>query len=128
MECSQGLVELFSAIATLGDEFVPCASESFGPRALLIVSTAAASQLLCVFSTIDAARLRARHSNWYAKTELKKVSIQDSFGKFNFLETDAAVNLRVSASSDQIGADVTRLVFGPSSIWWAKVSRQPLVR
>lgn len=66
-------------------------------------------------STIDSARLRARHSNWYAKTELKKVSIQDSFGKFNFLDTDAAVNLSVSASSDQIGADVTRLVLGAAA-------------
>ncbi|MGS1108160.1 AAA family ATPase [Achromobacter anxifer] len=66
-------------------------------------------------STTDSARLRARHSNWYAKTELKKVSIQDSFGKFNFLDTDAAVNLSVSASSDQIGADVTRLVLGAAA-------------
>ncbi|KWB19051.1 chromosome segregation protein SMC [Burkholderia cepacia] len=66
-------------------------------------------------STMDGARLRARHSNWYAKTELKTVSIQDSFGKFNFLDTDAAVNLSVSASSDQIGADVTRLVLGAAA-------------
>lgn len=66
-------------------------------------------------STTDAARLRARHSNWYAKTELKKVSIHDSFGKVNFLDTDAAVNLSVSASSDQIGADVTRLVLGAAA-------------
>lgn len=66
-------------------------------------------------STTDSARLRARHSNWYAKTELKKVSIQDSFGKFNFLDTDAAVNLSVSASSDQIGADVARLVLGAAA-------------
>lgn len=66
-------------------------------------------------STTDAGRLRARHSNWYAKTELKTVSIQDSFGKFNFLDTDAAVNLSVSASSDQIGADVTRLVLGAAA-------------
>ncbi|NRF74082.1 SMC family ATPase [Rahnella bonaserana] len=66
-------------------------------------------------STTNSARLRARHSNWYAKTELKKVSIQDSFGKFNFLDTDAAVNLSVSASSDQIGVDVTRLVLGAAA-------------
>lgn len=63
-------------------------------------------------STTDSTRLRARHSNWYAKTELKTVTIQDSFGKFNFLDTDAAVNLSVSTSSTQIGTDVTRLVLG----------------
>ena len=66
-------------------------------------------------STTDATRLRARHSNWYAKTELKTVTIQDSFGKFNFLDTDAAVQLSVSASSAQIGTDVTRLVLGATA-------------
>ncbi len=66
-------------------------------------------------STTDAARLRARHSNWYAKTELKTVTIQDSFGKFNFLDTDAAVDLSVSASSEQLGTDVTRLVLGAAA-------------
>ncbi len=66
-------------------------------------------------STTDATRLRARHSNWYAKTELRTVTIQDSFGKFNFLDTDAAVALSVSASSGQIGADVTRLVLGATA-------------
>lgn len=63
-------------------------------------------------STTSAVRLRARHSNWYAKTELKTVTIEQSFGKFNFLDTDAAVNLSVATSSDQIGADVARLVLG----------------
>lgn len=66
-------------------------------------------------STTDAARLRARHSNWYAKTELKTVTVQESFGKFNFLDTDAAVDLSVSASSEQIGTDVTRLVLGATA-------------
>jgi len=66
-------------------------------------------------STTDAARLRARHSNWYAKTDLRTPTILDSFGKFNFLNTDAAVDLSVSASSEQIGADVTRLVLGATA-------------
>ncbi|WP_122856891.1 AAA family ATPase, partial [Pseudomonas viridiflava] len=66
-------------------------------------------------STTDATRLRARHSNWYAKTELRTVTIQDSFGKFNFLDTDAAVDLSVSASSEQIGTDVARLMLGATA-------------
>ncbi|WAI81753.1 MULTISPECIES: AAA family ATPase [Achromobacter] len=66
-------------------------------------------------STTDSGRLRARHSNWYAKAELKAITIQDSFGKFNFLDTDAAVDLSVSASSEQIGTDVTRLVLGATA-------------
>jgi exonuclease SbcC len=66
-------------------------------------------------STSDLTRLRARHSNWYAKTDLKTVTIQESFRKFNFLDTDAAVQLSVSASSAQIGTDVTRLVLGATA-------------
>ncbi|MDB5870597.1 MAG: double-strand break repair Rad50 ATPase [Ramlibacter sp.] len=63
-------------------------------------------------STTSTVRLRARHSHWYAKTELKTVTIEDSFGKFNFLDTDAAVNLSVSSSTQQVGTDVARLVLG----------------
>lgn len=63
-------------------------------------------------SSTSPIRLRARHSNWYAKTELRTVTIEDSFAKFNFLDTDAAVKLSVATSSDQVGADVARLVLG----------------
>lgn len=66
-------------------------------------------------STTNTTRLRARHSNWYAKTDLKNATIQHSFAKFNFLDTDAAVELSVTSSSDQIGEDVTRLVLGAAS-------------
>lgn len=88
------------------------ASESLDRTSIILALAGSVEKLS---STTDSARLRARHSGWYAKTELKKVSIQDSFGKFNFLDTDAAVNLSVSASSDQIGADVTRLVLGAAA-------------
>jgi len=85
----------------------------------LLASTSITADLFGVehklSSTTDSARLRARHSNWYAKTELKTVTIQESFGKFNFLDTDAAVNLSVSNSSTQIGTDVTRLVLGATA-------------
>ena len=54
-------------------------------------------------SSTSTVRLRARHSNWYAKTELRTVTIEDSFCKFNFLDTDAAVRLSVATSSEQVG-------------------------
>ena len=63
-------------------------------------------------SSTSPIRLRARHLNWYAKTELKTVTIEDSFGKFNFFDTDAAVKLSVATSTEQVGADVARLVLG----------------
>lgn len=66
-------------------------------------------------STTNATRLRARHSNWYAKTDVKTATIHHSFAKFNFLDTDAAVELSVTSSSDQIGEDVARLVLGAAS-------------
>lgn len=88
-------------------------SSPLSPLTSMILDLAGTTEKLT--STTDLARLRARHSNWYAKTELKKVSIQDSFGKFNFLDTDAAVNLSVSGQLDEIGADVTRLLLGAAA-------------
>ncbi|MDD5094040.1 MAG: AAA family ATPase [Dehalococcoidia bacterium] len=57
-------------------------------------------------------QLRARHSHWYAKTELKTLTLAESFGKFNFLDTDAAVRLTVEDSEERIGPEVMRLLLG----------------
>jgi DNA repair protein SbcC/Rad50 len=57
-------------------------------------------------------QLRARHSHWYAKTDLKKVTLSESFGKFNFLDTDAAVHLSVDVTEERIGRDVMCLLLG----------------
>jgi len=57
-------------------------------------------------------QLRVRHSHWYSKTEIKKLTLYESFGKFNFLNTDAAVHLSVDSSEEQIGQDVRNLLLG----------------
>jgi energy-coupling factor transporter ATP-binding protein EcfA2 len=57
-------------------------------------------------------QLRARNSQWYAKSDLKKLTLCESFGKFNFLDTDAAVHLSVDGSEERIGRDVMRLLLG----------------
>ena len=57
-------------------------------------------------------QLRSRHSHWYAKTDPKKLTLSESFGKFNFLDTDAAVHLSVDDSEARIGRDVMRLLLG----------------
>jgi DNA repair protein SbcC/Rad50 len=57
-------------------------------------------------------QLRARHLLWYGKNELKTLSIDESFGKFNFLNTDAAVRLTLEQSEAQIGRDVAQLILG----------------
>jgi exonuclease SbcC len=67
-----------------------------------------------LFTSTDTSlqQLRARHSHWYAKSEIKTLTLSKSFGKFNYLDTDAAVHLSVDNSNEQIGPDVTRLLLG----------------
>jgi len=57
--------------------------------------------------------LRARNAHWYAKADVKKSTLADSFGKFNFLDTDAAVDLsNNNDSEDRLKSDVARLLLG----------------
>lgn len=65
-------------------------------------------------STTSASSLRARNSKWYSKVDLKKVTLSDSFSKFNFLDTDAAVELSSNNDSEErLKKDVARLLLGP---------------
>lgn len=58
------------------------------------------------------ASLRARNLTWYGKSELRKLTLDDSFSKFNFLDTDAAVRLTVESSRERISEDLTQLLLG----------------
>jgi len=69
-------------------------------------------QKLTTLAETPQKQLRSRHSHWYAKTDLKKLTLSKSFGKFNFLDTDAAVHLSVDVSQEQIGPDIARLLLG----------------
>ena len=57
-------------------------------------------------------RLRSRHLAWYGKAELRTMKLQDSFSKFNFLDTDAAVRLSVEKSRERIIDDLAQLLLG----------------
>ena len=57
-------------------------------------------------------QLRSRHLVWYGKSELKTLTIHNSFSKFNFLDTDAAVRLSVEASNERIVNDLAQLLVG----------------
>jgi exonuclease SbcC len=73
----------------------------------------ARSNLTLQTSTVTApASLRARNLAWYGKSELRRLTLDDSFSKFNFLDTDAAVRLTVESSRDRISEDVTQLLLG----------------
>jgi len=63
-------------------------------------------------SGTPAAKLRARHLIWYGKADVRAVTLDDSFGKFNFLDTDAAVRLTVEQSQERINADLAQLLLG----------------
>ena len=63
-------------------------------------------------STTPPTRLRARHLVWYGKSDVRTITLDDSFGKFNFLDTDAAVRLTVEQSQERINADIAQLLLG----------------
>lgn len=71
------------------------------------------ASLVTSASSTRLATLRARNAHWYAKADVKKSTLADSFGKFNFLDTDAAVDLsNNNDSEDRLKSDVTRLLLG----------------
>ena len=63
-------------------------------------------------ATTPKATLRSRHLAWYGKSELQRLTLDDSFSKFNFLDTDAAVRLTVESSGERISQDLTQLLLG----------------
>tara|TARA_R110001583_G_scaffold24480_12_gene89325 strand:- start:1651 stop:4734 length:3084 start_codon:yes stop_codon:yes gene_type:complete len=64
-------------------------------------------------SSTKAATLRARNAHWYSKIDVRKSTLMESFGKFNFLDTDAAVHLSTANDSDdRLKNDIARLLLG----------------
>ena len=100
-------------------EFLFCGQNKRGgkvPAGTVISADIGSSQRLAARGTIAKDRLRARHLAWYGKSELRKVTLDDSFAKFNFLDTDAAVRLSVETSRDRIGKDLAQLLLGAEAI------------
>ena len=77
-------------------------SGSLAEAKLILETTTATSQ----------AKLRSRHLVWYGKSELRTLTLHDSFSKFNFLDTDAAVRLSVETSRERIIDDLAQLLLG----------------
>jgi exonuclease SbcC len=63
-------------------------------------------------TSTPAAKLRSRHLAWYGKADVRAVTLDTSFGKFNFLDTDAAARLTVEQSQERIDADLAQLLLG----------------
>lgn len=60
---------------------------------------------------------RDRNLAWYGQPEVLTTNLYQSFSKFNFLDTDAAV--RIAESTEDIDQDLSKLLIGPdaSKIW-----------
>lgn len=60
---------------------------------------------------------RDRHRRWYGRAELKTNDLSESFARFNFLNTDAAV--RLTDSSGSIDDSLSKLLVGElaSKVW-----------
>ena len=87
-------------------------SDGAPARASVTGVLASANLEIVTKSTTPPPRLRARHLMWYGKADVRAVTLDDSFGKFNFLDTDAAVRLTVEQSQERINADIAQLLLG----------------
>ena len=85
------------------------------PRTVVSGSLAKSKLILRTKTTTSKEQLRARHLVWYGKSEVRTLTLHDSFSKFNFLDTDAAVRLSVDKSRDRIIKDLTQLLLGPEA-------------
>jgi ABC-type lipoprotein export system ATPase subunit len=66
---------------------------------------------------------RDRNLNWYGQSEVKSTNLYQSFAQFNFLDTDAAVHLADSSSSE-MEEDLSKLLVGPdASKTWRDIER-----
>ena len=82
------------------------------PRTVVSGTLAPSNLTLHTRTTTSRDRLRSRHLVWYGKSELRTLTLHDSFSKFNFLDTDAAVRLTVDKSRERIIDDLARLLLG----------------
>ena len=83
------------------------------PRHTVVSGSLTESKLtLQTKTTTSSAQLRSRHLVWYGKAELRTLTLHDSFSKFNFLDTDAAVRLSVEKSRERIIDDLAQLLLG----------------
>jgi len=97
-------------------EYLYCGKTKRSDRLLRGTAVSAMLQrsglLLETGTKTDKKKLQARHLAWYGKAELNKLSIDETFGKFNFLDTDAAGRLTVEKSKERISQDVAQLLLG----------------
>lgn len=70
-------------------------------------------------ATTESSRLRARCLHWYNREETTSAGLLNGFGRYNFLDTDAAFRITADLSPEELPDDLSRLIVGPdaSQIW-----------
>ncbi|QJQ03451.1 hypothetical protein C798_25405 [Herbaspirillum rubrisubalbicans Os34] len=72
----------------------------------------------------DSSRLRARCLNWYNRDERTSAGLVNGFGRYNFLDTDAAFRIASDLSPEDLPGDLSRLIVGPdASLIWSYVEK-----
>lgn len=67
---------------------------------------------------------RDRNLAWYGQLDVRTNNLFQSFNRFNFLNTDAAVLLADSKDEDAISEDLSKLLVGPdASKTWQRINR-----
>jgi exonuclease SbcC len=81
-------------------------------------------------ATTDPARLRARCLHWYNREEKTSVGLLNGFGRYNFLDTDAAFRVAADLDPSELPEDLSRLIVGAdaSQIWSYVVKLKPEVQ
>ncbi len=70
----------------------------------------------------SAATFRDRNLAWYGQSEVRTNNLYQSFSRFNFLDTDAAVGL--AEAKDNFEEDLSKLLVGPeASKTWREIER-----
>ncbi|HLN64058.1 MAG TPA: AAA family ATPase [Symbiobacteriaceae bacterium] len=65
---------------------------------------------------------RDRNLEWYGVAEVKTTNLYQSFARFNFLDTDAAVSL--SETTETLSEDLSKLLVGPEAAkTWREIER-----
>ncbi|MCL6264518.1 AAA family ATPase [Craterilacuibacter sp. RT1T] len=70
-------------------------------------------------ATTKPARLRARCLHWYNREEKNSVGLLNGFGRYNFLDTDAAFRVAADLNPQELPEDLSRLIVGSdaSQVW-----------
>lgn len=57
-------------------------------------------------------QLKARNLGWYGKNDLRGNSLDKSFARFNFMDTDAAIRFAHEETPENLSEDIARIVLG----------------